>query len=235
MDLPKPLLEGALIRRYKRFLADIRLADKEMVTVHCPNTGAMLGCADPGSRVWLSRSDNPTRKYPLTWEMVETEKGVKIGIHTGRANGLVREAIENGLLTELQGYQRLKPEVRYGAENSRIDFLLDSGDSSKQCYVEVKSVTAANGNVAIFPDAVSSRGTKHLRELAKMADQGHRAVILFCVQRGDVKEVRPAEMIDPEYASTLRYALEHNVEAIAYKALVTPKSIRLVSSLPVNC
>ena len=223
-----------MVRRYKRFLADIRLSDGEVVTVHCPNTGAMLGCMDPGSRVWLSRADNPKRKYPLTWELVEIEGRVTVGIHTGRANRLAREAIENGTVSQLQGYRRVRSEIRYGSERSRVDLLLDAGDGSDQCYVEIKSVTAAAGTVALFPDAVTSRGTKHLRELASMADQGCRAVIFFCVQRSDVKEVRPADAIDPAYGAALRDAIQRKVETIAYQAEVTPESIRLVRPLPVK-
>jgi len=234
MELPTPLIEGTLVRRYKRFLADIRLSDGEVVTVHCPNTGAMLGCMDPGSRVWLSRADNLKRKYPLTWELVEINGRVLVGIHTGRANGLAREAIQNGSVSQLQGYQRVRSEIRYGSERSRVDLLLDAGDGSNQCYVEIKSVTAAEGPVALFPDAVTSRGAKHLRELAAMADQGHRAVIFFCVQRSDVKEVRPADAIDPAYGEALREAIRRKVEAIAYQAEVTPEYIRLVRPLPVK-
>jgi len=235
MELPTPLIEGVLERRYKRFLADVRLSNGETVTAHCPNTGSMLGCMEPGSRVWLSRAENPKRKYPLTWELVETPGNVTVGIHTGRANNLVREAIQNGTVAELQGYPRMRPEVRYGSENSRIDFLLDSDDESDRCYVEVKNVTAAEGSVAVFPDAVSSRATKHLRELTNMVKQGHRAVIFFCVQRNDATEVRPADAIDPVYGAALRDAIRNKVEAMAYQAEISPQSIRLVRPLPVNC
>jgi len=230
---PSPLAEGRLIRRYQRFLADVDLGGS-MVTAHCPNTGSMLGCADPGSRVWLSRAVNPARKLPWTWEIVEAG-GTLVGIHTGRANTLVREAIESSAIPELAGYKTLRAEVRYGRESSRADFLL-SGGRRKPCYVEVKNVTAAvRRGVALFPDAVSERGTRHLREMMAMVRAGHRALLVFCVQRGDVTEVRPADEIDPEYGRTLRRAMESGVEVVALRARVGVREIRLQVPIPVTC
>lgn len=236
MKFHPPLIGGRLIRRYKRFLADVILDSGEAVTAHCPNTGSMLGCQDPGSRVWLSRSDNPRRKYCYTWELVETAEGTKVGIHTGRTNALVEEAIRSGAVRELPGYGEIRREVRYGQERSRVDLLLSGDPERSACYVEIKNVTAAvDSGVALFPDAVSARGSKHLRELMAMAAQGDRAVIFFCVQRGDVREVRPADAIDPEYGATLRQALACGVEALAYRARVGPRGIELTTPVPVVC
>ncbi len=232
MDFPEPLIAATLLRRYKRFLADVRLEDGEVITVHTANTGSMLGCAEAGSRVWLSRSDNAARKYPYSWEITETTAGVKVGINTALPNRLVREAIEGGVIGELQGYTTLRGEVPFGNERSRVDLLLEQ-EGGASCYVEVKNVTAAVGEVAIFPDAVSVRGAKHLRELAAMVAQGRRGVLCFCVQRGDVAAVRPADEIDAVYGETLREAASRGVEIIAYQAEVTPRAIRLRRPLPV--
>ncbi len=234
MKFPAPLLEGTLIRRYKRFLADIRLADGTLVTAHTPNTGAMTGCNVPGSRVWLRHSDNPRRKYSLSWELVESPGGALVGINTILANRLVREGIENGVITELQGYAGLRAEAVYGEENSRVDLLLDGGNG-RRCFVEVKNVTLVENGIALFPDAVSSRGAKHLRELAAMVRQGQRGVIFFCVQRQDAREVRPADTIDAAYGQTLRQALAQGVEALAYDCRVATSAIELRRPLPVNC
>jgi sugar fermentation stimulation protein A len=215
-----PLIPGILVQRYKRFFADVRLATGEVVTAHCPNTGSMLGCKEPGSRVWLSESDNPHRKLRYTWELVEAKPGVLVGVHTGRANRLVEEAVLGGVVPELAGYGQLRREVKFGVENSRVDLLL-GGHGLPDCYVEVKNVTAAvEHGIALFPDAVSERGTKHLRELMHIAGQGHRAAIFFCTQREDVTEVRPADEIDPVYGRTLREAGSAGVLALAYRAEV---------------
>ena len=229
------LLCGTLLRRYKRFLADVRLADGSVLTAHTPNTGSMLGCSEPGSRVWLRDADNPKRKYRYAWELVENDDGVLIGINTGIVNRLVREAIDSGAISELQGYGAIRQEVAYGTQGSRIDLLLED-DGRPPCYVEIKNVTAADGaGNAIFPDAVSSRGSKHLRELMQVVAAGGRGVILFCVQRGDVRQVRPADAIDPLYGETLRRAIAAGVEALAYGAEVTPEGVTLCRALPVVC
>lgn len=234
MNFAHPLLCAKLIRRYKRFLADVELPDGRTVTAHCPNTGSMLGCAEPGMDVWLSRSNNPQRKYSFTWEIVDIGQGHLVGINTGLSNRLVEEAIVHTRFPSLTGYASLRREVRYGRENSRVDFLLQG--NGIPCYLEVKNVTAAVQNdIALFPDAVSQRGTRHLRELMGIVDQGQRAVLCFCVQRGDVREVRPADTIDPVYGATLRKAIAHGVEVLAWGADVTPRAIALIRSLPVVC
>jgi len=229
MHLPPSLIAGTLVRRYQRFLADVRLADGTVVTAHCPNSGSMKGCNAPGSPVFLSRSDNPNRKLAYTWELVQANGGWA-GINTGLPNRLVREGIEDGTIRELQGYGQIRPEVRYGT-NSRIDLLLEG--SERRCYVEVKNVTLVDGDRALFPDAVTERGQKHLRELMEVVRQGDRGVIFFVVQREDASTVGPADTIDPEYGRLLRLAVQHGVEAIAYRALVTPEEIRLTMRLPV--
>ena len=235
MRFPVPLIGARLTRRYKRFLADVTLDDGTALTAHCPNTGSMLGCQLPGSRVWLSRSDNPKRKYAYTWELVELDGGILVGINTGRSNALVREAIESGVIGELGGYDEIRAEVRYGNENSRVDFLL-TGDHGA-CYVEVKNVTAAvEEGIALFPDAVSTRGTRHLRELiGTLSHAGRRAVLCFCVQRSDVREVRPADDIDPDYGRTLRQARDAGVEVIAYRAKLNPQVVALSERIAVVC
>ena len=235
MEFKTSLVEAILLRRYKRFLADVRLGDGEVVTVHTANTGSMLGCAVPGSRVWLSRSANPARKYPYSWEITETGDGVLIGINTALPNGLVKEAVEAGVIEELQGYRSLRGEVRFGAEGSRVDWLLEGHGERASCYLEVKNVTAAVADTAIFPDAVSARGAKHLRELMGVVAAGQRGVLCFCVQRGDVAAVRPADEIDAVYGQTLREALRNGVEVIAYQAEVSPVGIALRRPLPVVC
>jgi len=230
MRFQKPLIEGTLIKRYKRFLADVELADGRVITAHTPNTGSMLGCCTPGSRVWLSDSGNPKRKYRLGWELVETEGHTLVGINTSLANTLASEAIEKGVIGELSSYRSFSREVRYGSENSRIDLLLKS---DPDCYVEVKNVTLAENSIALFPDAVSKRGTRHLRELERVIKNGNRGIILFCVQRMDAGEFRPADSIDPEYGYTLRQAVKNGVEALAYRASINVSSIELDTPIPV--
>jgi sugar fermentation stimulation protein A len=233
MDFTQTLTEGRLLRRYKRFLADIELANGEVVTAHTANTGSMTGCADPGSRVWLSRSDNPRRKLAHTWELVQTAAGTLVGINTMWPPRLVKEGIEQGIVNELQGYHNIRAEVRYGSENSRVDLLLED-QSGQQCYVEVKNVTAiSEKGVALFPDAPSVRGQKHLRELMAVVTAGYRAVIFFVVQREDAVGVSPHVQVDPVYGQLLRDAIEQGVEAIAYQAAVSIKRVRLEKRLPV--
>ena len=231
MKFKSPLIQGRLLHRYKRFLADVELPTGEIITAHTANTGAMQGCSEPGSRVWLSQSDNPKRKCPYTWELVETTTGTLVGINTQLSNHLVREAITTGRIPELQGYANIRSEVRYGQENSRIDLLLES---DIPCYVEVKNVTLAENGIGYFPDAVSTRGSKHLRELMSVVAAGQRAVIFYCVQRDDVHEVRPADHIDPVYGRTLREALERGVEAVAYGAGVSVEGVVLENVLLVR-
>jgi len=224
-----PLIAGRLIKRYKRFLADVELEDGSVVTAHCPNSGSMKGCALTGSPVFLSRSSNPNRKLPFTWELVFADRQW-VGINTGLPNRLVREAIEEGDVEELQGYASIRSEVPYG-DHSRIDLLLEGGQG--RCFVEVKNVTMVEQGRALFPDAVTTRGQKHLKELMRVVQEGDRGVIFFTVQRGDGESVSPADAIDPEYGRLLRLAMDNGVEAFAYQALVAPEEIRLTKRLPV--
>jgi sugar fermentation stimulation protein A len=233
MRFEPPLEEGRLLRRYKRFLADIETASGELLTIHCPNTGSMLNCMSEGCRVWFSRSSDPRRKLPGTWELGETPQGRLACINTARANGLVEEALRAGVISELSGFTALRREVRFGAENSRADFRLDY--PAGPAWVEVKSVTLGfpDTAVAAFPDAVTARGAKHLRELAGLARQGVRAVQLYCVNLSGIEAVRVAAEIDPAYAAGLREARAAGVEVLAYGAEITPQAIRLVRRLEV--
>lgn len=228
MNFPE-LQEGILLRRYKRFLADIELPDGETITVHCPNTGAMTGCAVPGSRVWLSRSDSKTRKYPHTWELVETEAGMAC-IRSVLANQVVGEALASDQIPGFEDYPTVRPEVKYG-EGSRADFLLE-GDTGR-VFIEVKSVTLwRDGALGAFPDAVSERGRKHLRELQAVLDKQTRSVMLFCVFHSGIDSVCAAGDIDPAYREALLDAIEAGVEMLAWKADVSPVGVTLSHSLP---
>ena len=234
MKFSKPLQAGTLIKRYKRFLVDVQLDSGDIITAHTANTGSMQGCCEPGSRMWLSDSDNPKRKYRYSWEIVKVSNSVLVGINTSLPNKLVKEGIENRTISEMQGYANLRTEVRYGKEKSRIDLLLEDTEKPP-CYIEVKNVTLVNNRIAYFPDAVSERGSKHLRELIHMVKEGNRAIIFYCVQRVDATEVRPADDIDKKYGQTLREALGNGVEALAYQATVSTKEIKLNKPLPVKC
>ncbi|MBJ7539987.1 DNA/RNA nuclease SfsA [Marinomonas transparens] len=219
MDFPTPLIEGRLIKRYKRFLSDIKLSSGEVVVAHCPNTGSMKRCQQDGARVWLSKSDNPKRKLGYTWELVEVDEKYLACINTGYPNKLVGEAIANGVVSELLGYAEQKAEVRYG-EKSRIDWLL-TDESSNKCYVEVKNVTLLEEDgLGYFPDAVTERGRKHLYELADMVDMGHRAVMFFCVSHTGIGSVTPAAHIDGKYAKALWEAIDRGVEIVAYRVAI---------------
>ena len=228
-QFPSPLIRANLLRRYKRFLADVDLENGEQLTVHCPNTGAMTGCAEPGLTVWLSVSDSKTRKYPHTWELVETAHGMAC-IHSARANQVVAEAVAAGKIASLAGYPTLQREVKYGA-GSRADLVLDGG--GRRCVVEVKSVTLrlADG-VGAFPDAVSERARKHLTELQSVVEAGDRAVIFFCVFHEGIRQVVPAGDIDPAYCRALAAALAAGVEAMAWAASITPEGISLDREIP---
>lgn len=232
MQFPDPLIPGRLQRRYKRFLSDVRLENGEEVVAHCANPGSMLGLADPGARVWLSPASNPARKLRWSWELVEvaSEKGdALVGINTGRANALAEEALTAGRLPELAGYDGWRREVRYGT-GSRVDFLLEG---ATPCYLEIKSVTLKRGpGLAEFPDAVTARGKRHLAELAAMVQQGHRAVLLFLVQRGDCERVAVAQDIDPAYAAALTEAQAAGVEILCYNCCLTPAGIAVDRRLP---
>lgn len=232
MRFDPPLEEGHLVKRYKRFFADIETASGPLI-IHCPNTGSMLNCLSPGGRVWFSRNDDPKRKLKGTWELGETPHGRLACLNTGRANGLVEEALRAGVIGELAGFSELKREVRYGEENSRADFRLDYPGES--VFVEVKSVTLgfADSAVAAFPDAVTTRGAKHLRELTALARQGMRAVLLYCVNLSGIAAVRVAEEIDPAYAAALCDAKAAGVEVLAYGVDITPEEVRLLRRLDV--
>lgn len=233
MDFDNPLLPAVLLRRYKRFLADVRLPAGEILTVHCPNTGSMRGCSAAGSSVMIARAANPRRKYAYTLEMVRVGS-VWVGINTGRTNHLVREAIENGVIEEFGAVERMTAEVKI-SEGSRLDFLLYSG--SRRIYVEVKNCTLVGEGeelqTAMFPDAVTSRGARHLDELMRLKASGFEAAILFCVQRSDAVCFAPAESIDPEYSRLLAMAARQGVLVLAYGAEVGPARIVVTRRLPV--
>ncbi len=223
MRFPDTLIEATLIQRYKRFLADVRLAGGEEMTVHCANPGSMLGLNAPGARVYISDSHNPKRKLRHSLELVEAD-GALVGVHTGRANGLAEEAITGGIITPLSGYETLRREVKYG-EASRVDFLLED-ENRPPCFVEVKSVTLSrNPGLAEFPDSVSKRAAKHMDDLTHEVRNGARAVVLFVVQREDGKRFAPAKDIDPAYAEALISARKAGVEMLVYGCRVNPAEI----------
>lgn len=228
MHLPHTKLSAVLLKRYKRFLADVRLADGQTLTVHCPNPGSMLGCSTPGSPVIISRSDNPARKYPWTLEMVQ-EHGVWIGVHTGRANTLVREALENGAIDDFGRPVTITQEVVVSAK-SRLDFMIETDRG--QVYVEVKNCSLAEDRTALFPDAVTVRGAKHIAELVHLTEAGFAAAVLFCVQRGDVDRCMPAVRIDPAYARAVAAAAVKGVRFLAYRAEVRPEAITVTQKIP---
>lgn len=234
MEFETELRPARLVQRYKRFLADVE-DESGQWTVHCPNTGSMLGCAEPGSRVWLSRSSRRGRKYVYTWELVEMQEGVLVGVHTGRANDLVAEALDAGLLPDLQGYRQRRREARVPEAPMRADWLLEDPDGGgPPCFVEVKNVTAAvAAGTACFPDAVTDRGRRHLEVLADWVGAGGRAAVVFCVQRTDTERVRPAEEIDPAYARALRQAAARGVELAAVRMRPSPGAIVPERALPV--
>jgi len=235
MKFPAPLVRGTLIKRYKRFLTDVELENGEVVVAHCANPGSMLSVNEPGSEVWLSPARNPERKLRWSWELIRVGKGKKgtlVGINTSHPNGLVEDAIADGTVEELQGYGSMRREVKYG-KNSRIDILLDDEKKGK-CYVEVKNVTMRrdlDGGPAEFPDSVTSRGAKHLVELADMVAEGHRAVMMYLVQRDDADSFVIAEDIDPEYAAGLRTAMAAGVEVLCYACKVSPKEVKVTRAI----
>lgn len=222
--------EATLLRRYKRFLADVELPGGEVITVHCPNTGAMTGCAEPGSRVWLSVSASKTRKYAHTWELVETAAGMAC-IHAARANKVVREAFVRGLIPGFERYRDIQTEVKYG-QSSRIDLLLQGEEG--RVLVEVKSVTLCTmQGYGLFPDAVSERGRKHLVELQAAAkEHDTRAVMLFCALHNGIERVSCAGQIDPRYRIALQEAQAGGVEVLAWRAQISPQDMTLVAAVP---
>lgn len=231
MRFPAPLVRGRLIKRYKRFLADVALEGGETVTAHCANTGTMIGVQDPGSEVWLSPASNPKRKLLYTWEMIRVDDHL-VGINTQHPNRLVEEAIKFGRIPELAGYDTLRREVKYGG-NSRIDILLE-GQDRPACYVEIKNVhLMRRQGVAEFPDAVSARAAKHQRELAGVVEAGGRAVTLYLCQRQDCESFHIASDIDPAYAEAAATAHDLGVEELCYGCILTPEAIMVERSLPV--
>ncbi len=235
MKFEQTLQKGTLIKRYKRFLADVELPSGEIVVAHCANSGSMFGCKEPGSTVWLSPNTNPKAKLNWRWEMLEVG-GALVGINTSRPNAIVEEAILQGGIPELSGYASLKREVKYGAA-SRIDILLEGPSSTslaEKCYVEVKNVTLKVGEDAQFPDSVTVRGTKHLRELMDMVAEGHRAVMVYLVQRGDCTAFAPAADIDKVYAETLGEAAKAGVELLCYTCDLTTDGIKVAGTLPIR-
>jgi len=219
MHFDQPLQQGKLIRRYKRFLADIELSNGEQLTIHCPNTGSMKNCQEAGARVWFTDSGNEKRKYPCTWQFIEIDSRYLVGINTNLANKLAVEAIAQGWIAALDSYTSLATEVPYGEQRSRIDILLDNPEkeNSVPCYIEVKNVSLyIEQGLGIFPDSVTARGQKHLQELMHMKSKGCRAVLLFCVQHQAIQRVSPADDIDPEYSRLLRLAVDRGVEVLVW-------------------
>lgn len=223
-----PLQAAVLIRRYKRFLADVQFADGRIATAHCPNTGSMLTCSTPGNEVYLSRSANPTRKYPYTLELIK-ETDTLISVNTSRANALVQEAIQNGLIAELKNTTWIQKEVKTSS-GCRLDFALEC--ESKRTYVEIKSCTFVQDGIALFPDTVTTRGLKHLLELADLVNRGHNGAVFFLVQRSDAKRFRPAAFIDPVYSATLKKVHDQGVAILVYQAKVTLEAITVSHPLP---
>lgn len=234
MKYPDPLIHGTLIKRYKRFLTDVELDDGSIVVAHCANSGSMESVKEPGSEVWISPARNPDRKLKFTWELVRVGETL-VGINTSLPNMIVSEAIENDLVPELTGYDSLRREVKYG-KNSRIDIFLES-EGKPNCYVEVKNTTMrrdlSDGPVE-FPDAVTSRGTKHLVELSDMVAEGHRAVMFYLVQREDSDVFTVADDIDPTYADALQKAIKAGVEVLCYGCSMSPEEINVTRQLKIS-
>ena len=228
--LPWPrLVSGTLIRRYKRFLADVRLKNGELVTAHCPNTGSMQGCSEPGRMVYLSVHNNPKRKYKHTWELIDMPASL-VGVNTQVPNRLGFESIKTGQISELSGYETIEREVRIG-KHSRIDLMLtDSKD--RRCFIEIKNCTLVADGIAQFPDAVTTRGLKHIRELVKLHAAGFRTVMFYFIQRMDARVFRPADHIDADYGRELRRAVKKGLEIFAYDVLIDLDRIRIHQSIP---
>ena len=230
MNFAQPLIPATLIRRYKRFLADCRLEDGQEITAHCANPGSMMGLAEPGMKVWLEPNDDPKKKLKYGWRLVEHENGHFTGVDTSVPNRALRASLEAGEVPELSSYRTIRPEVKYG-ENSRIDFLLQQ-DGLPDCYVEVKSVTLSRQpGLAEFPDSVTARGTKHLGELANMVAQGHRAIMLYLVQRTDCERFQLATDIDPAYADAFASAKAAGVEKLVLGTRITPQGVEVAGPL----
>lgn len=228
--LPWPrLIKGTLIKRYKRFLADVRLGNHHVVTVHCPNSGSMMGCSEPGRPVYISRSKNPKRRLPYTWELIDMPSSM-VGVNTLVPNRLVKQTLIDGKIEALAGYERVSSEVKC-SQHSRLDLMVEGFDGSR-CFIEVKNCTLVKDGIAYFPDAVTTRGFKHLVELQEQIRLGNRGVIFFLIQRMDASIFRPADRIDPAYGGELRKAVTNGVEAIAYDVHITTERILLNKRIP---
>ncbi len=232
MKFPAPLIPGRLILRYKRFLADIELEDGQIITAHCANPGSMLGLCTPGAEVWVSHATNPAAKLKYKWELIRVADTL-VGLNTAAANRLAEEAVLQSKINGLRGYGNIRREVKYG-ENSRIDLLLSGHSTLPDCYVEVKSVTLRRDGPAEFPDSVTKRGTKHLHELKTMVSFGHRAMMLYVIQRADCTEFSVADDIDPAYGSALRSAMAAGVETRCHTCHITPQAIVMTREIPVR-
>lgn len=223
------LTNGVLLKRYKRFLADVKLSDGSVVTAHCPNSGAMTECAEPGRPVYLSYHDNPKRKLTYTWEMINMPTSLT-GVNTSVPNRLVYQFIKEGAVDELNGYDTIKPEVVV-EKGSRLDLLLTKGEKEK-CYVEIKNCTLVTNGIAYFPDAVTTRGLKHLKVLKKLKSTGCRCVMLYLIQRMDADVFKPADHIDPAYGQALREAVKSGVEILVYDVVIDLEKILLGKKIP---
>ncbi len=230
MEFENPLIEGTFIQRYKRFLADVKFDNGRETTVHCPNPGSMLGLTEPGSNIYVSDSQNPKRKLRYTWELIEVNQTL-VGINTNRTNQLMEEAINKGNILELSGYDEIQREVNIGGK-SRFDFLLQG--NRLPCIVEVKSVTLKKDRKALFPDSVTKRGARHVRELIESTQNGFRAVVCFVIQRNDTELFSPAWDLDPEFSETLKTAQEKGVEIYAYQTEITNQNIEITTGVPVE-
>lgn len=229
MKFSEKLVHGTLIKRYKRFLADVVLDDGSVITAHCTNSGTMKSCLEEGAEVFLTPVNNPKRKTRFTWEMIKIGEGW-VGINTANPNLLAYEAVLNGDIEELSGYKHVRREVKFG--DSRFDLFAEN--DHEKCFIEVKNVSLKEGQFALFPDAVTTRGQKHLKTLMEVKAAGMRAVMLYIIQRRDVEVFAPAKEIDPDYAMALLKAIKCGVEVIPIQALVTPAEIRLIKKLPLG-
>ncbi len=224
------LIAGRLIKRYKRFLADVELENGKIVTAHCPNSGTMKACSKPGQPVFISYHDNPKRKLKYTWEIIEMPTSL-VGVNTMVPNRLVKTSIENRMVPELNNYDTIKPEITV-SDKSRLDLLLTNKNSTEKCYVEIKNCTLVEDGIASFPDAVTKRGLKHLIELQELVAQGNRCVMFYLIQRMDAKKFKPADTIDPAYGKELRKAVENGVEVLVYDVIIDPEKIILNKKIP---
>lgn len=227
MKFDTPLIKGTLLKRYKRFLSDIKLDDESIVIAHCTNSGSMKTCIEEGAPVYVSPAKDPKRKTKFTWEMIFINDGW-IGINTGHPNKIVYEAVLNGEIEKLKGYNYVKREVKF--EDSRFDVYAEN--ETEKCFIEVKNVSMKEGEWALFPDAVTTRGQKHLRTLMEVKKRGMRAVMVYIIQRGDVSKFGPAKEVDPVYAATLKEAYENGVEIIPLIADVSPEEINIKKEIP---